>query len=976
MRAFVATLWQNTGTLAAGNYNTVSTHLVKVGTLDNTLDEELTKMQPGDMTVELEDPDDSIWAFIQTQLAIQGGLLPPWLQLLVGGTQRFLGTVDPSRIVRHLAGDKHSIELGAQDWSLELSNVYLGSPSAPLWQPNTPAVIPQQCLANGSVYQCIAPGTSASSGAGPTGQTTCTDGGITWQWVPPTWTRPVPRLAANRATTSSMTGYSTWLKSLAYGGYLNDVLFAGAPNQVSIGDKMTCTLAVDSGLTFTVLNVQSPPDPGIIPDLGTPKPYPSGTLTQVTLNASPWLGNQPFSAAFLASEAGGFASSGISASFTRLSSSTTDAIYFTVQTAVGPSPSPNVYTIDLDTVDGIMPMDTLKCIHGLQAASWKVLSIDPELRRVTVKEAVTNLNIGDEIYFDDATNAELVMMDARVLIAAASQPYSVDFSRFVKASLPMPVFGWLVSQSMDQSEALLPVSDIEPSSSGQVRLICGFTNAFHGGPDLGWTSESPVSLPTTQPQYADWTRQRATAPSSLMPYTVNTDSPFARRRNRTYSDTNSNYSFTFTSVDNGPTPTGGAQSTWVDSWTSAMGSTIPAQIFYDYLQMRKLVVASGGHGLNAYAWSGSAFGGASALTWPTGNALESLCNFPGGPTGALLAVTTANTLELALFPGSASCAIPSYLQGGVLVPTPYGPYLIGPKAYGQITYSGGVLAINATFFTDIITCFWPNTFVARAATEAVIMGRLDVSQVGSSNPITESWLYRLTLPPNSATPNASILLSEKIADGSPVFAGAILDPTKAGRVVGHWGGRPWQFDTQMPWTVERFTPSGMTAQECIEHVCQLNNAMAIPQASGFLAIVSRSISESPIALTVLQVTNDQSLAWANFYSIVRCTLQDGQTYYDANGAQNGGNLLEISNQPMLWTLSQAGAMAESYAAWFGRPRPTETHSWTYPDANTAPPWEGLPPFARITLNGTGPWRVLSTTQDFVEGTCKAVLVED
>ena len=195
-------------------------------------------------------------------------------------------------------------------------------------------------------------------------------------------------------------------------------------------------------------------------------------------------------------------------------------------------------------------------------------------------------------------------------------------------------------------------------------------------------------------------------------------------------------------------------------------------------------------------------------------------------------------------------------------------------------------------------------------------------------------------------------------------------------MVGHYGGRLWQFDTQMPWTVERFTPGGMTAQECIEHVCQLNNALAVPQASGVLAIVSRNQSETPITMTVLQTTNDQSLCWPHFYSIVRCTTQDGQLYWDAYGAQNGGNLLEISNQPMLWTLSQAGAMAESYAAWFGVPRATETQSWTYSNADGAPPWEGLPAFACITLNGTGPWRVMSTSQDFIEGTCKAVVVKE
>lgn len=985
MRAIVCTLWQNLGTIGAGASNTISTKLVKIGTLESSIDDQLTKMQPGDLTVELIDPDDSIWTFIQTQLALTNpnGLLPPWLQLSVGGVQMFLGTVDPSKIVRHLASDKHSIELGAQDWSMMLSGVYLGSPSAALWQSGAYYALATQVLSYGQVYQCTSPGTSTSTGA-PTGQTTFSDGSLTWSWIQPSWVRAAPRWQSPRVATSPMTAYSTDLKSLAYGAGYNAMFFAGAPNQVRPGDTLTFTsggLVCDAGDIFAVQYVQGFADStafNTTREGGVLASLPAGAYTYVLVagtvgGGSPWFGDPLPDAATLLTMIQGYVTNGrlVGNTFTRASSSYTDLVYYTVQTAA--TTAPNVYTIDLDTVDGMYPLDVLECIHGNQNATWTILSVDPELNRVTVKEAVTNLSIGDKIYFDDATNAEMVMMDPRTLIQMAASPnstsgYSVDFSRFTKATLPLPVFGWLPPAPFGGTAALLPVSDIEPSSTGAIRVICGLQNAAHGSPDAGWTAEAATTAPTWQTQHADWTGQKTSAPSSLMPYTLRADAPYAQRRNRAYHD------FTYHSVDNGPIPTAGAQSTWMDPWTPAIGNTVPALIFYDYLAMRKIVVTSAGTVLNAYAWSGSAFGGASGLTWPTMHPLTSICNFPGGPANSLLG-TTPGQLELALFTGLATCAIPGNLVYSVLVPTPYGPYLVGPNGYGKITYSGGVLSVASASFPQLVTCLWPNTFVARSATEAVVLGRVDTDFDAAGKPTTtESWLFRLTLPPNQTTVLASIILSEKIADGAPIFAGAMLDPTKAGRVVGHFGGCLWQYDTQMPWTVERFTPGGMTAQECIEHICQLNNAIAAPQPSGTLAIVSRGISESPTALTVSQVSREQVLSWPNFYSIVRTSTQSGDLYYDAYGAQNGGNLLEISNQPMLWSLSQAGAMAESYAAWFGVPRVQETQKWVYNDPNSAPPWEGLPPFAKVTVNGSSAFRVMSTSQDFIEGTCSAILV--
>jgi hypothetical protein len=92
--------------------------------------------------------------------------------------------------------------------------------------------------------------------------------------------------------------------------------------------------------------------------------------------------------------------------------------------------------------------------------------------------------------------------------------------------------------------------------------------------------------------------------------------------------------------------------------------------------------------------------------------------------------------------------------------------------------------------------------------------------------------------------------------------------------------------------------------------------------------------------------------------------------------KDGGNLLEIANQPMLSSLSQAIAMAQAYGAWFGRPRRLDTQKFFYADPNTAPPWESLPLFSRVTVNGSGPWRLMSLQQDFIKGTAEAVLVED
>lgn len=1016
LRSIVVNLWQNLGTGIPGNTIPFTGNVSSMSSLDQEVDEELTKVAIGEMTIEVVDPGDVIWAFVQSQLPLPEpwyastsygaevqvtnggnlyicltagisagsggptgtgstitdgtvvwsyvsagapaatGLLPPYLQLVVGGQVKFTGILDPSRIVRHLASDQHRIEFGAQDWSVQLANTYLGAPSANPWLPNYPYSLGMEVILNGIVWKCTTAGKSGTTGPILGTIMTATDGTVVWTYVPPGWTRPAPSMAISTYNGSTPT-------------------------------------------TYNYLIIQ--------------KPVVSG-------DTSLWL----------------------------------------------------------QSVNGIFPQDTLAVVYSQtgQSGSFTVLGTDPELLCVNVLEQVpVGLKIGDGVYFDDATNQELVMADAVQTLQAAAYPFAVDTSRFVKPTLPMPVFSWLPVVNITQSSWLpstaytkgtqvkngnqniyqcstagtsassggpsgtgtLPITDgtaqwlyLQPTITNmvaisdieatltQVRIISGFACAYHGSPELGWTPEVPVALPATQPQYADWTNQLTSPPSSLMPYTCRTgnpatgtpgDAPYAPLRNRCY------HAYTWgTCVDNGPTswyqgpgwntavPAWSASipSTWYDPFTSVSAyfqanGMAPTQIFYDYLLMRKIVIVttfpSGTpvQTITVYPWTGSAWGSGTVLAWPGGHIITSLSNFPTGPSGALLAVTTLETLELGVLGAGSLLGAMTLgnltLARSVLVPNPYGACLVGSINYGQVLYSGGVLtcpSVVLAFYSGNgingpVTGFWPQTFVARTATEAVVLGRLDTT-ASNGDVTTESYIYRLTLPPNTAAPPLSIISSEPVSAGAPVFAGAILDPTKPGRVLGHWGGQLWMFDYGVSLTIERFTPDGMTALDCIEAVAAQFGALAVPLPSGTMAVISRNNTETPTALTVSMVKTDQALCWPHFYSTVRCTTQDGKLDWDAPtaGGPVGGKILELKNHPMLWRVGQCGAMAESYAQWFCVVRPQEEQEWTYGDASTAPPWEALPPFARVTVNGTGPWRILNFSQDFVKGKGKPVLVED
>lgn len=125
MRACVVTLYQNDGAGGASVQCQISANLASLGQLGWTIDDQLTKLQPGGFSCKVWDEGGSVWAWLQDQIATAGGanLFAPWLQLTVGGVQRFMGLVDLASCRRD---EKDlQVEIQADDWSVLLRDVPL-----------------------------------------------------------------------------------------------------------------------------------------------------------------------------------------------------------------------------------------------------------------------------------------------------------------------------------------------------------------------------------------------------------------------------------------------------------------------------------------------------------------------------------------------------------------------------------------------------------------------------------------------------------------------------------------------------------------------------------------------------------------------------------------------------------------------------------------------------------------------------------
>ncbi len=877
MRPITITLMANDGQGGAASTQSISARLAKVGRLGWSLDEEFTKLKPGNLTVQVWDEDGAVWDWIETQISTVvdtvNQLLPPWVMMTVGGTRRFLGVLDIPTVRR----DQKSriIELSAQDWSIMLRDAILDGTA---WERPFPRI-----------------GGSSRGNPGP------------FLAMPFVIYDPVPgAMYVNPAGTLDIQEGDTVRHQPTGTGFVVGPVFDGR-----------LTTPPGTGVLFSLI--------GWTNGEGYPAPW---TLTRdVTMDTL------------------------------------SDQHYYLATVGFDPNPDTPGYTLQLDTVDQLIPGDVLTTITGGEVA---VNDVDSERKEVISLEPITaQVGMSQKLYLSQESRETLIYEDAGVLLRRAAMPYPVDLSRLNSPTLARPILAWLPLRSNGRD--LMGARDIEPTLTN-LKVWGTSTLSWTGSPDLGWTPGSGTT------RTVPWTTQLTAAPALLMPDEMPALAPSTGFRHRAY------YEWKYTRpvlLD----------SSWNPITPSYTPAPIPPTILcHDYNQLRRLKIT--GTSVLEQRWNGSAWSAGTTITWPVAGWKPAVAvpmpgvaatTGPVAPQGqAILAICsnaagTAWELQLVWAGAAVRLALPATLAGSQLRTTPWGAYLLGPGGYGRITYAAGSLAIAWAGVRGAgQAVLLPSTFAAIDSTSVWCFCQITTTDKENKTQ-TEVHLMQLTTTPDPTGEASPILSSEMISKGAPRLAVCVKDPTAA-RLVGLLGGRLFQIAAKLPATIERVRAYGMTGAELIEHIAQALCAMVVPLPSGTLQIVSRAVG-TPTALTVDRVAVTQNRLSSNFFSAVRVSGQN-DTYADAFGAWSGGRVLEIQNQPLLWTEGGCFALASAFAQFHGIPRREESQDWFHENADTAPPWESLAPWMTLTVPGSSrTWLLTGLDSDVVEGTATAKLLE-
>lgn len=624
------------------------------------------------------------------------------------------------------------------------------------------------------------------------------------------------------------------------------------------------------------------------------------------------------------------------------------------------------YELTLDTVDGIQPGDKLETIDQTEQLSYTIQGVDGSRMCVRCVEEVENVTADvTKFWWDKDSLGQLVMTDAKEMITLAvtcqTEGYGVNFDRYVPTILPNSVFQWIPLRVAGKPD-LSTITDIEADLSS-VKIFGALGFNWTGSPEAGWTET------TDQSKWTTWTDQLLSAPASLMPWEQIEIAPSARRRNKhIFTATTDVYSadpnledrrWRFDDEGNDPEPS--------------------QSLIYDYQLMRRIFLGTdtgGFYRIKIRYWSGGAWGTESDDAWIYGDP-ASACVVPGHPYCIAVLKTNGDVIVVNTNTGVETSPAPTSVDAGriaEMVSTPYGVYIVGGNGYGKVTYNGS--SVTATWVTlSNANALYPASFCAINSDEVVCCARFGAVNTDGAY---ESATYLLQLSGTPVDAKTSLLSSEKIADFFPFTLGAVRDNTTSGRVLGHCGGRLFSVSKTFgnSYTIERFTPGGMKAMELIEFICQIIGAIAVPDPLGTLHIISRDQAPTPIALTVDRIEQTTTHTWENFYSLVRVSsIKDESILMDVMGVQ-GGDVLEISQHPMIWTQSGCRALAQTLCNFFGKPRRSRSEKWFHTNVATASPWENLLPLqvVRINLESTA-WMIMTINDDRFKGEADVTLVE-
>ena len=893
----------------------VTSAVSNLGLWVSETDTELTKVSPSTQEIELQDIDGAIWEWVTIETAsyFTLGAYPLWVFVDVDGTRVFAGLAP----LRDIQRDQRSgaITITASDWSATLTSKYLGAEN--YIYDSDPAYNP--------------------------------------------WLRQYPRSVSEREMSS---GRLDWPSTQdVYGvariwdpSHINNPVYTQNSCQfVDVGDAVSTDLAerypaaeLEPGKLYKVTKVEKT-------DTGWAYSLDDSFLTDINKTLGEWNYN--------------LISFYWPLTLTRYESGVNTSTYYVAKKTIA-SDAKGVRVLDLDSVDQLAPGD--KLLEVGSARTVTIQQIDPQKLQVVVGEDLTGITADiTHFVYDDDTQHTLIMDSAfRALCRAVENVsqaqaqalywkyiigYRVDMSRYSAPVMADPVLSWIpLRPSMGFD--LTPPAIIDVAPSGTIRIHGSGNRAWDGSPEDGWTSATDTTL------RVPWTCQQDWVPAAMMPDQTTTIVPGAPKRDRVVS------SLIRDSVGYNPGKL-----------------SVPSKVVaHDYMRMQRYVLLKGKYTyITRESWANGAWLAPVNIRYIVllSNDLSDgmVSAVVAGVTSGYLIVASYYNLYLVNPDGGYNspiytCPIPAAAQDGILQTTPTGIYLVGSKGYGKVTYNATSISLAWVTLSAGRTLL-PSTFCHLDSDELHVLARFDGLD-SSGDIVTETHLLRLNATVSSV--RSSLLGSEKIMDGVPLIAGAMHDPTQPDRVIGHCGGRLYVYGRTLPrdWALERYTPADMSAMELIEHICQILCAIAIPDPKGVLHIVSRSYFSAPYNLVVDRVDVKDIRVWEHHYSIVRVSGHDESIYHDAISFYSGGDILEVSGQPLVTSESMASAVAQQYVNWFGRPRRCREETWFWADAEVAAPWESLPPLAIVNINGsTDKWCIVSISDDKVKGEATVKLVE-
>lgn len=437
-----------------------------------------------------------------------------------------------------------------------------------------------------------------------------------------------------------------------------------------------------------------------------------------------------------------------SATFSRAASSRSVQDNYVVAQAVTPGDNDHpVNVLPLKFVTGLVPGDVLSFLPTptrTQGGSFTVADIDPVYNDVITADPISiPLQVNDPLVWDQQTEGQMVFQGFHDIIIKANNIAPTDLSRFQAMVAPDPVLTWIAPKvSLGDSDLIYCPHDLVPNLSG-IDIATANGAMISGTPETSWTGAD------TYVAHVDWTRQLTAAPASLMTDQSATLAPNAWPTNRNGA------------LQNLPN--------WnLSDIQTAWSGTALQTLVHDYSGQRRILTTWNGSSVTvtAFTWTGSAWSAGTALGW---SGAPPNCGIPFPPvpsslgTGsAILYLDNSGCLRLMFGASAASLALTAAQQGGLLVQTPFGAYLVTANGYGLITWTGSALALNWQPLTTAGIWLLPTTFCALDTHNCYCLAVVQTWDSSSAKYTYAVWVYHLAavpIAPTTAAPAVAVTAS-------------------------------------------------------------------------------------------------------------------------------------------------------------------------------------------------------------------------